>query len=468
MQRVATRVAVQARVLLLCALWLTCLATLLAWLAASRPAILLAQDNPPIAWAWSGAITPDSARVVARVARGVRQVRLVITPDRAGGESRTIPASGFATPDAHWVASFDIDGLERATRYRYRVETADGARMDGRFRTFTDGPLSFRLAFASCASTASNHRVFDAVREKAPDMFVHMGDMHYLDIYKDDAAAFRRAYDRVLDSPRQSALYRATPILYIFDDHDFGRNNADATSDSRSAAQAVYRERVPHYPLQPGGDTLQQAFSIGRVRVILTDTRSARTPTTLPREERTMLGSEQLRWLEAELTRARNAPLVIWVNTVPWITRSNERTVEGWAPYADERRRIADVIERLGLTARIVMLSGDGHMSAIDDGTNSAYMSGRSEGTRGFVVAHAAPLDRWPRTKGGPYSHGVSRRNHQFGLLDVVDSGSALDVTVSARDARGDVIRGLELRLRCEQSACRPVNDASDARDTGP
>ena len=453
----ASALAAQARAAIIGALWLTVLIGVLAWLGLTRPAPLLAQDNPAVAWAWSGAVTNGSARIVTRVARGVRQVRLVVTPDRAGGVSTTYPANGWSTPDEHWVTAFEVRNLEQATRYRYRVETPDGARLDGRFRTYTEEPFSFRVAFASCATTASNHRVFDAIREATPDLFIHMGDFHYLNISRDDAAAFRAGYDRVLDSPRQSALYRSTPIAYMYDDHDFGSNNADGTSASRSAASSVYRALAPHYPLVAGADTIQQAFSIGRVRVIVTDTRTSRSPSSAPREKRTMLGAAQLAWLEREFEQARNAPLVIWVNTVPWITRSNERTEEGWAPYADERRRIADHVERLGLTPRIVMLSGDGHMAAIDDGSNSAYMSSRGADTRGFVVAHAAPLDRWPRTKGGPYSHGVSRRNHQFGLLDVVDSGSALDVTVSARDARGSVIRGLELALRCEQNRCLPV-----------
>ena len=145
------------------------------------------------------------------------------------------------------------------------------------------------------------------------------------------------------------------------------------------------------------------------------------------------------------------------MNTVPWITKANEATSEGWAPYPEERTRIADRIDALGLTSRLIMLSGDGHMAAIDDGSNSAYMSGRTNQTRGFVVVHGAPLDRWTRTKGGPYSHGVSRRNHQFGLLDVADTGSALDVTVSARNAVGGVVPGLLLTLRCEKGACRAV-----------
>lgn len=454
MQRVARPPGVQASRRLIGACWLTLVGALLGWLAVARPSPVAAQAGA-IAWAWSGAVTEDSATVVARLQPGTTQIRLVVTPDRAGADSYTFPATGFAKPDAHDMARLRATGLQAATRYRYRVETPGGARLDGLFRTWADGPFSFRLAFASCATTGSTSRVFDAIRELVPDLFVHMGDFHYLNIGRNDADAFRRAYDRVLASPRQSALYRSTPIAYIFDDHDFGADDADGTSASRPAATAVYRERVPHYPLT-GEGTLQQAFSIGRVRVIVTDTRTARAPVG-SRPPRTMLGEAQVEWLEDELTKARDAPLVVWVNTVPWITKARESTTEGWAPYAEERTRLADHIDSLGLTARLIMLSGDGHMAAIDDGTNSAYTSSRVKGTRGFVVAHGAPLDRWTRIKGGPYSHGVSRRNHQFGLLDVVDTGSALDVTVSARDAYGSVIAGLLLKLRCEKNGCTPV-----------
>lgn len=437
------------------AYWVTLVLLLLGWLALTRPVPLAAQAES-VVWAWSGGITADSATVVARLT-GAAEARLVVTPDRAGADSANYPGNGFAKTDAHGIVRLPAGRLEPATRYRYRVETPGGARIDGRFRTWGSGPFSFRFAFASCATTGSNSRVFDAIRSMTPDLFVHMGDFHYLNIGRNDADAFRRAYDRVLASPRQSALYRSTPLAYMFDDHDFGSNNSDGTSPSAPAATSVYREVVPHYPLPKGTSSIYQAFTIGRARVIVTDTRTARAPVDA-RRPRTMLGEEQVRWLETELQNARDAPLIIWVNTVPWITKSNEATSEGWAPYAEERTRIADRIEALGLTSRLVMLSGDGHMAALDDGSNSAYMTQRDAGTRGFVVAHGAPLDCWTRTKGGPYSHGVSRRNHQFGLLDVADTGTALDVTVSARDAVGGVIAGMLLKLRCERGSCRAVD----------
>jgi hypothetical protein len=94
------------------------------------------------------------------------------------------------------------------------------------------------------------------------------------------------------------------------------------------------------------------------------------------------------------------------------------------------------------------MLSGDAHMAAIDDGTNSNYVEGSAPGTRGFVVFHAAPFSRFPRTKGGPYSHGRSTRNHQFGWVEVRDSGDDLTVQLSARTQTGLLIPGLELTVR--------------------
>jgi hypothetical protein len=170
---------------------------------------------------------------------------------------------------------------------------------------------------------------------------------------------------------------------------------------------------------------------------------------------KTLLGDEQRAWLLEQLADGSAFPLVVWVNTVPWITREGSRR-DGWQPYARERTLVADAIARLGLTRRLVMLSGDAHMAALDDGTNSNYATDRPA-QRGFVVLHAAPLDRRTSHKGGPYSHGVSLRRGQFGVVEVEDDGTMLRVALSARNAQGAVIPGLALRLACDGRDCRPV-----------
>jgi hypothetical protein len=120
-----------------------------------------------------------------------------------------------------------------------------------------------------------------------------------------------------------------------------------------------------------------------------------------------------------------------------------------------EREDLATHIERAGLTSRLLMLSGNAHMVALDDGTHSNYATLAPTGRRGFVVMHAAPLDRPTSVKGGPYSHGVSTQRGQFGLVDVTDDGATLLVELSGRDRGGAPIGGMSLACVCDGRECR-------------
>jgi len=410
-----------------------------AWLALARVEAL-AQGRRSVLGVWSGAVTPNSATLKVLAGPGVPITLELATESQAA-------APQARETDADGVATFRLRDLQPRTRYRYSVRTAREPALDGSFRTFADGPLAFRVVFASCAATGSASPVFTAMRQLQPDLFIHMGDLHYENISRNQVDLFRQAYARVLLSQTQSALFRAVPIAYSWDDHDYGPNNSDRTSPSRLAALSSYRRFVPHYPLVDGAQApICQTFVIGRVRFVMTDARSARSPESLPETERTMLGGDQLAWLEQQLETARSAPLVVLVNTVPWITKRKESTGDGWARYARERRHIADLIVRFGLTERLVMLSGDAHMLALDDGTHSQYSTLPEAPRRGFVVAHAAPMDRQPTRKGGPYSHPEVARNGQFGVMDVTDDGSRVRVTLQGMRGAAKV-PGMELTV---------------------
>ena len=175
--------------------------------------------------------------------------------------------------DAHGVATFVLDGLRERTRYRYAVTVPGRPALEGRLRTFGEGPFSFRAVFASCAATGSTSPVFAAMREREPDLFVHMGDLHYEDIGRNDVARFRQAYLAVHGSATQSALFRSVPVAYTWDDHDFGPNDSDRTSPSRGAALEAYRRFVPHYPLADSPDAPGPPGVHGRPRALPDDRR---------------------------------------------------------------------------------------------------------------------------------------------------------------------------------------------------
>ena len=198
---------------------------------------------------WAGAVTPTTARVVARLPSEQAAVRLAVTSSERWADT-TVVVGTQPRANAH-VHHFRLQDLTPETAYRYALEV--NGRLDttrsGRVRTFADGPFSFRVAFGSCAQTGSTHPVFDVIRRRQPDLFLHLGDMHYEDIDVADRNAFRTAYQRVHASPPQSALFRSTALAYVWDDHDYGPNNSSRRAPGQDVAQQVYREYVPHYDL---------------------------------------------------------------------------------------------------------------------------------------------------------------------------------------------------------------------------
>ena len=222
-------------------------------------------------------------------------------------------------------------------------------------------------------------------------------------------------------------------------DHDFAENNSDGDSDGAPAAATVFRSHVPHPSLPAdarhgGGDmsvqaarSVHYAFSIGRVRFLVTDLRSQRSSVqNTAAEHRTLMGEEQLQWFKAELLHAaQEHVLLIWVCEFPWAIGDRK-----WGWFENERQDVLSFVATHGLRHKMLILSGDAHMLAIDDGRFSPG---------GIPVLHASPLARMGSYKGGPYAYGavaVDAKHGQgaYGLLTISDNGLDMQRTNSARD----------------------------------
>ena len=430
---------------------------LLVWivslLAVAAAGSARAQTSPFVSGAWCGNVSASSATVSIRLNAPGLRVRLALSTNESLSPVKFFDDLTTFAESGNTVA-LDAAGLAPNTDYFFGFEVAGILRTEvisrGRFHTFPAGPASFRIAFGGDSDyTHADQRAFDAIIAERPLLFIHLGDLHYNDTNTKNPDDYRANYDRVLNQPNEGALFRSMGTAYMWDDHDSMGNDSDGTFAGVATARAVYAERVPHYPIAPSaGGAIAQSFTVGRVRVIMTDTRSASVPGILPESpDKSRLGLPQRAWFKQELLSARDAgfPLILWVQPDPWIDPPALGS-DTWASWATVRTELANFI-RDNRIKNIVMLSADMHALAYDDGTHSDYATG---GGAPLIVLHAAALARDGSVKGGPYTAGPFPGSVQYGILDITDTGGS---TVQCRFTGKKVGEGAKLTFAFSASA---------------
>jgi alkaline phosphatase D len=227
------------------------------------------------------------------------------------------------------------------------------------------------MAFGSCNRQDAPQPLWKPILADHPDLWIWMGDNIYGDSPVMDT--LRAKYARQNANLDYQLLKASTPIIGVWDDHDYGINDGDKRfaqkKESRDLmfdflgmpADALERRREGGYSAHTYGTGDQQ------VKVILLDGRYFRD--TLSRLDRQyqvnltgqMLGDAQWKWLEQELntSTARVNFIVSGVQFLP-----TEHVYEKWANFPKEREKLLDLIARSGAQTPILM-SGDRHISEI-------------------------------------------------------------------------------------------------------
>ncbi|KAL7441793.1 hypothetical protein ACHAXH_008777 [Discostella pseudostelligera] len=392
-------------------LFLSCCA-LLMFLTSVLTTYLNYNLSPYRDWALAGGVTSTSAQFRVRGPSsddGKRREFVVSTNPNLAIEADQIlnvPVSynSFA-PEEHSMKRVSLDTLSPMTQYYYGItrpqRTANSAIVDGYVGSFsTPAPegtrMDFTIATGACALTGSMSDMFASVLDLNPLLFIHMGDLHYEDLKTVDIDDRLEAYDKVMGSPTQRLLYMRTIFAYMWDDHDWLGNNEDSNYDeAASVAKQSYTLGIPHYELGSTSNEATaakyQAFTIGTVRFILTDLRSESIRSTEYFSGR-VYSNAQKDWFYNELSQAANYDFVVWVSTRPW-TEPDEVGSDGWGGFVSDRDELsAHIASTIGAGPRnLLVLSGDNHMVAFDDGSSTDY-SGQKDYPGGFPLLHSGPL----------------------------------------------------------------------------
>lgn len=241
-----------------------------------------------------------------------------------------------------------------------------------------------RIVFASCAQQREDQSIWDQIAAENPDLTLYIGDNVYGDVYSKDPALpeMKAAYMRLAQSAPFARARAAAPMLTVWDDHDYGVNDAGGDYQYKESSQALFNYvwAVPQDDPRQQRPGIYASWVLGeeagkRVQIIMLDTRYFRSP-LLPSDERgargkeryvpdqdktkTMLGEAQWQWLEGELKKPADIRLL--VSSVQVISEGHGW--EAWRLLPKERDRLYRLIDRTDANG-LIILSGDRHSGAL-------------------------------------------------------------------------------------------------------
>ena len=298
---------------------------------------------------------------------------------------------------------------------------------------------SNRLAFGSCNAQfgiLTGERIeqplWPTIAARSPAAFVWLGDVVYSDrpsfswdrlrsgrkpmVFTDvempgNAMNSKREqldaiYALQKAEPGYNMFREAVPIFGIYDDHDYGTNDGDATFKHRSAGARAFLDfidepadssrRSNSYAAR-GGIYTSHVFEINDVTVLLVllDVRFARTPYVRANkrndEQQTggILGKKQWAWLRALLTptalRRKNVDVVL-VGSGTQILPTDRSAAENWERYAAMGRRLELLALLRASGVAHILLSGDVHFGELSSTVVHCAFREREGASKGSEV----------------------------------------------------------------------------------
>lgn len=301
-----------------------------------------------------------------------------------------------------------------------------------------------RIAFGSCADHEQPQPILRDVVARQPDVFIYLGDNIYGDT--EDMEVLKGKYSQLGSKPEFQALRAAVPTLAIWDDHDYGANDAGKEYPKKQDSRGIFLDfwKVPVESARRSHPGIYHSHLFQEdnrtLQVILLDTRTFRDPLahntvsswkndyhpdTNP--DKTLLGQAQWTWLAEELRKPADVRII--ASSIQFGHQYN-----GWESWTNLPHELLKMIStiRNAKAHGVVFISGDvhwGEISVLD--VEDLYPL--------HDVTSSGINKDWDDVEPNQNRHGPVVREFNFGMIEIDWGDEDPVIALSITDVNGKI-----------------------------
>lgn len=286
-----------------------------------------------------------------------------------------------------WIARFVLPELKPNTRYSYNLyldKKPVSFPYPLRFKTkkvwatwSKEDPYDFNFLFGSCNYVndsaydrpgkpfGQGTEIFGKMAEMPADFMIWLGDNTYLrEADFTSASGIRYRYLHTRKDKNLQKFLSQTSHLAIWDDHDFGDNDASKSFDMNSITKECFVNYWGNRSYGENGKGIYSSFVFSDAEFFMLDDRTFRDESALDESkfsDKTMLGEAQLHWLKDKLKHSLATFKIICVGGQVMNTETNK---ESFNLYKRERAELLRFIFEQKIKG-VLFLSGDRHHTEI-------------------------------------------------------------------------------------------------------
>lgn len=330
------------------------------------------------------------------------------------------------------IYKWAVPQLEPGSSYEYNIVAGKEAKVigNGEFATqslwqYRTDPPDFSFITGSCAyfnepgydrpgtPYGKDSSIFlSMAKETDASFMLWLGDNWYtreVDYYSEWGLNYRPSQDRSMAV--MQPLLKAMPHYAIWDDHDYGPNNADKSYVLKEASRKVFMDYWSNPSYGQDGNGIFTRFTFNDVDFFLLDDRWFRSNDEMvdsiegkPNAAKKMFGDQQMEWLKNALLQSQSNTMIKFRIIATGTQVLNDfSTKDCFIHYQSEFNEMMDFLNAHKIDG-LVFLTGDRHLSSIIkrnrinnyslyDITASALTAGLSrrapgEATNPNMVAH--------------------------------------------------------------------------------